>query len=423
MKNNLTASLLLALTGLVLSCNNAGNEKTSDAAAKDSSATAKGPSKGAYGYDLQFLKSKGINVLELQDKEGTAKVLLTPDYQGRVMTSTADGDTGSSFGWLNYELISSGTKRKQFNPVGGEERFWLGPEGGQYALYFKKGDSFNIAHWQVPALIDTDKYQVLKADASEATFTKAATVTNYAGTRFDLEITRTIRLMDKTALEQKLQTSLPAGVKVVAYESDNQVKNSGNTDWKKEKGLLSIWLLAMLTPTPRTAVIIPFKPVQHVKDYITDNYFGPVPSERLIVKDSVLYFNCDGKSRGKIGLSPKIAKSVAASYDYDRNALTIIYFEVDKDGSYVNSKWELQKEPFKGDVINAYNDGPLQDGTQMGPFYEIESSSSAKELAKGASMRYRQTTCHFQGDYAAMSALALKVLGVELNEAKKLIIH
>jgi len=96
---------------------------------------------------------------------------------------------------------------------------------------------------------------------------------------------------------------------------------------------------------------------------------------------------------------------------------------VDKDGIYVNSKWEIQKNPFKGDVINAYNDGPLQDGTQMGPFYEIESSSSAKELVKGEVMRYRQVTCHFQGDYTSLNTLAFAVLGVQLDEAKALIIH
>ena len=61
-------------------------------------------------------------------------------------------------------LISSGEKKKQFNPVGGEERFWLGPEGGQYSIYFQKGDSFNIAHWQVPPVVDTVAYDVLQSD-------------------------------------------------------------------------------------------------------------------------------------------------------------------------------------------------------------------------------------------------------------------
>ena len=71
---------------------------------------------------------------------------------------------------------------------------------------------------------------------------------------------------------------------------------------------------------------------------ITKNYFGDIPPERLQIKDSVLYFTCDGKYRSKIGLSPLIAKSIAASYDFKKNVLTLILFPVDKNGLYVNSK-------------------------------------------------------------------------------------
>ena len=87
--------------------------------------------KGSYGYDAAFIKKHASNVIELEN--GDAKVLLSADYQGRVFTSTASGDSGASFGWINYNLLASGEKKKQFNPVGGEERFWLGPEGGQYS--------------------------------------------------------------------------------------------------------------------------------------------------------------------------------------------------------------------------------------------------------------------------------------------------
>ena len=198
---------------------------------------------GTYAYDADFLKQHTRKVLELHDKENNAKVLLSADYQGRVMTSTATGDTGTSYGWLNYNLIESGEKKKQFNPVGGEERFWMGPEGGQYSIYFKGGDSFNITHWQVPAIIDTLMYDVVQADNSKAVFSKMATLTNYSGTIFNIAIQRSISLLDKNSIAQKLNTTIPDNVHCVAYETNNQVKNIGSADWKKEKGLLSIWLL------------------------------------------------------------------------------------------------------------------------------------------------------------------------------------
>ena len=375
--------------------------------------------KGTYAYDVTFLKKHTKGVIELQDETG-AKVLLSAQYQGRVMTSSAMGNTGNSFGWLNYALIGSGETKKQFNPVGGEERFWLGPEGGQYSLYFKKGDAFDLAHWQVPTAIDTEGYDVAQSNETQAVFTKNVTLTNYSNTVFDIAIERKVKLLNKKSLEQELRRIvIPENIHTVAYQTDNQIKNTGKNDWKKENGLLSIWLLGMFTPSASTSVIIPFHPQADARKLITDNYFGQIPPERLVVKDSVLYFSADGKLRSKIGISPKIAKPMTASFDFEKNVLTICLFNIEKNGDYVNSKWELQKEPYKGDAVNSYNDGVLADGTQMGPFYELESSSSAIALKKGETQSYQQTTCHFQGDYATLRTLTLQILGVDLDKLKK----
>ncbi len=138
-----------------------------------------------------------------------------------------------------------------------------------------------------------------------------------------------------------------------------------------------------------------------------------------MVKDSVLFFTCDGKYRSKIGLSPLIAKPIAASFDFQNNVLTLILPHVEKNASYVNSKWEIQKEPYKGDVINSYNDGPLADGTQMGPFYEVESSSPALQLNKNQTGEYQESTIHLQGDYKALKQLTHQLLNVDLDSINK----
>lgn len=52
--------------------------------------------------------------------------MVIPAWQGRVMTTSASGDEGDSYGWINYRFINEGKVSSQFNPVGGEERFWLG---------------------------------------------------------------------------------------------------------------------------------------------------------------------------------------------------------------------------------------------------------------------------------------------------------
>ncbi|MBC7827885.1 MAG: hypothetical protein H7122_09070 [Chitinophagaceae bacterium] len=377
------------------------------------------PSKGTYAYDLAFLKGQNESVIELYNDDSTAKVLLSPAWQGRVMTSTATGDSGTSFGWINYDLLSSKEKKTQFNPVGGEERFWIGPEGGQYSFYFKKGDSFNISTWQVPAIIDTIAYQVMESNRSQAVFAGKATISNYSGNSFDFAIERKVILLNREVLAQQLGVTVDKDIQSVAYETVNKITNTGDADWAREKGLLSIWLLGMFTPTPQTVVIIPFQPLANASSFISDNYFGSIPSERLQVKDSVLYFTCDGKYRSKIGLSPMIAKPIAASYDFAKNVLTLVLPEVHRDAPYVNSKWEIQSDPYKGDVINSYNDGPLAEGGQLGPFYEIESSSPALELKKGMSGSYRQVTCHLQADYLTLKKFTLELLKVNLDECKR----
>lgn len=372
-----------------------------------------------YGLDADFLRRHNQHIIELSDPAGQAKVLLSADYQGRVMTSTASGNDGTSYGWINYELIASGEVKKQFNPVGGEERFWLGPEGGQYSLYFHQGDSFSMKNWQVPHMIDTEPFQVVESNTISTTFSRRASLTNYSGTVFELSIERKISLLSRNDFESEFRTQLPAVIKYVGYQSENKIQNAGTQDWNKESGLLSIWLLGMFAPSDQTAVIIPFKPIANAKELITTSYFGEIPPERIMIEDSVLFFTCDGNYRSKIGISPSIAKPVSASFDFQRNVLTITRFEIVSDASYVNSKWEIQETPYAGDAVNSYNDGPLSDGSQLGPFYELESSSAALELKSGETGVYRQITCHLEGDFDRLNDLSVTILGVDLKKIKK----
>lgn len=390
------------------------------ASCKDKSADKKAEYKpGTYGYDSAFLKQYDPGIIELTDESGEARVLISTTWQGRVMTSTANGLGGSSYGWINYELLKSGKKLKQFNPVGGEERLWLGPEGGQFSLYFAPNDTFKISKWQVPAVIDTIPFKAQPGSGAQAMFGSEASIKNYGGFQFNMFVERRVRLLRTPETESILGAKIPQGVKTVCYETLNKIENKGNIPWSKATGLISIWMLGMLSPTDSTTVIIPFNPTDSSKAMINTNYFGEIPSDRLTIADSVLYFKADGKYRSKIGLPPSIAKPVAASFDFSRNILTIIVFPVDKKGSYVNSKWEIQNKPYSGDVVNAYNDGPLADGTQLGPFYELESSSPAKELKRGENISYIQTTCHFEGDFEGLRELAKKVLGVDLSTLNK----
>src|SRR5688500_10189733 len=60
----------------------------------------------SFGEDVAFLQ-KHTEVVVLSAGAGQAKVAVVPAWQGRVMTSTAQGDAGKSFGWINRDLIAS----------------------------------------------------------------------------------------------------------------------------------------------------------------------------------------------------------------------------------------------------------------------------------------------------------------------------
>ena len=87
---------------------------------------AKAPEGILFKDDLAFLKAH-TKVVVLSGADGQAQVAVNPDLQGRVMTSTAAGPDGLSFGWINRELIASGVNNPHMNAFGGEDRFWLGP--------------------------------------------------------------------------------------------------------------------------------------------------------------------------------------------------------------------------------------------------------------------------------------------------------
>jgi hypothetical protein len=380
---------------------------------------APNPPAASFGADLAFLKQH-TDVITLADEAGRAQVVVAPAWQGRVMTSTAAGDDGPSFGWINRELIASRKLQPHMNAFGGEDRLWLGPEGGQFSIFFAKGARFDLEHWFTPPPIDTDAYQVVRQSRDSAQFRHAFQLANYSGTAFSVQADREVRLLAPAAAWKNLRLDPLPGVTMVAYESVNRITNTGQKAWVKDTGLLSIWILCMFTPSPATTIVVPFKPGPEAElgRPVNAAYFGTVPPDRLVVKDRVAFFSGDGKYRSKIGVGPKRALPILGSYDAASNVLTLAQFTLPaQPAPYVNSMWEIQKDPYAGDVVNSYNDGPPSPGAKpLGPFYEIESSSPAAALAPAASLEHVHRTLHLTGSKDALDAIARATLGVGLAE-------
>ncbi len=371
----------------------------------------------SFKEDVEFLK-KYVTVITLKDAESGGEVAVVPEYQGRVMTSAADGDEGLSFGWINRNLIESKKFEPHINVFGGEDRFWIGPEGGQYGIFFAPNTPFDFEHWQTPPAIDTEPYEVVSQNDKQVLFRKEAKLKNWSGTEFQVLIDRTVSVLSKEQIAGALGVRISQNIKYVGVESKNKITNTAE-NWNKEKGLLSIWILGMFNPSPDTTIVIPFLPgpENDLGPKVNDAYFGKVPPERLVVKDNVLFFSGDGQYRSKIGISPKRALSVFGSYDAKNKVLTVVqYSKPDSPKPYVNSMWEMQKDPYGGDVINSYNDGPVGPGQKpLGPFYELETSSPAEELKKGEYVEHTHRTFHFTGSEKELNYLAEEIFGIDLQ--------
>ncbi len=373
------------------------------------------PQAPSFDDDVAFLAAHGT--VKVLTAENGGRIAVSPSYQGRVMTS-AVGAGEPSLGFINKAFITEGKTATQFDNYGGEDRFWLGPEGGQFALYFAPKAPFSFDHWQTPHGFQEGAWEIANETASGVTFKRALSVTNYQNKKFDVEVEREVSLITPEHAADRLGLSVPEGVRWVGFSTTNHLKNTGASAWTEASGLLSVWILGMFAPVPGTRVIIPFEP-KAKGEIVNDRYFGKVPAERLLVQnEGYLLFQCDGEYRSKIGLGPARAKSVLGSYSEPAQLLTLVLYDKPPHATrYVNSMWEHQKEPYAGDVINSYNDGPPAPGKpSLGGFYEIESSSPALALAPGQTATHEHQTYHFTGPRAALDQIARKVLGVSLTE-------
>lgn len=375
---------------------------------------------GTFGYDLNYLSSKDSLII-LKGANKDAQVIVSPKYQGKVFTSTATGLDGKSIGFVGYKAFDLATPDEHMNGFGGENRFWLGPEGGKYSVYFEPGTEQVYDNWHTPKPIDTEAWGLVSATDGKVVMQKDIEVKNYLGTQLKLNVDRTVELLNSDKIESLLNIKLDDQIKPVAYRTENVITNKNDFPWTKETGTVSIWMLDMFIPAPNAVTIIPFNEgdEKSLGKIVTSDYFGEIPADRLLTKGSTLYFKTDGKQRGKLGMNSLRTKGIAGNYDPESKRLTITTYDVDKGATYLNQEWNPTKDPLVGDAMNAYNDGPLEDGSIMGPFLEVESCSPAAFLKPGEQQKHNHNVFHFVGEPASLTKISENLLGVSIDEITK----
>jgi len=372
-----------------------------------------------YALQKAFLE-KHTGLLELRSRTGNARLLLAPSMQGRVMTSAADPEIGPGFGWINHAFISEGKSSIQFNNFGGEERIWVGPEGGPFSVFFSPGARQDYENWVVPAAVDREGFECVEVRKDSAVMRNRTKIVNAAGFEFDLELGRKVWFPEENELNELAGMNIPRKPGYVAYRSDNSITNTGKRQWRKDTGLLSVWMSTMLPVSPSTVIFLPFNE-RGDGPVVNDRYFVRVPGERLKSDRGLVWFRADGKLRSKIGMTAGRSTGLCGCYDAGSGVLTVLkILSAWKDGLFVNSAWGDQDDPYKGDMLNAYNDGPLDDGSQMGPFCELESSSPAAELRPGETLTLSQLIMHFRGSEEEFNRITQGLFGVSAGEIKQI---
>ncbi len=336
------------------------------------------------------------------------------------MTSAVEPH-GASLGFVHRAFIEAGKTGTQFDNFGGEDRFWLGPEGGQFGLYFPPGAPFEIASWQVPHELQEGEWAITQRDAVHVTFTRRMHLTSWSGTALDVTVERTVRVLGAGDVGARFGVAPSDGTRWVAFESDNRITNAGSAAWTRDVGLPSIWILGMYSlhgfRRARRRAIRSRGPRADRERRVLRQGRRPIASSSTATRD--------GSRSGPMATTGARSASARRARETSRVALhsasarllTLVHYKnpTSAPDGYVNSLWAKQADPYGGDVVNAYNDGPTEPGKpSLGGFYELETSSPAAALAPGQSIEHVHTTLHVTGDTAALDALARRVLGMPL---------
>lgn len=386
-----------------------------------------------FEHELEFLRNH-TDVVVLEGALGE-RVVVAPQWQGKTMTSAVGRKHSPGLGWINHAFIASGRVDIQANLHGGEDRFWIGPEGGQFAFYFDPGRPFDFSFWRCPELIDRQPFEVLNQAAKVIRLRSGGRLRNHRGVDFEMGLEREVRLLDRPAIERLLEQRLPGftlpdAVEVVGHESSNQLRNTGDRDWLPENGLPCIWNLGMFRPTPRTVMLVPFKPLASGTEQevapINCGYFGDLDARRLRIEPAagVALFAGDGRYRSKLGVAFERARAELASWTPEEGRFTLVQFNLPDrvTHGYCSNLWQVQQQPWKGDVVNVYNDGPNESGGCLGPFYELETLSPALGLSVGQMYEHRHRTTHFLGAREDLESLATNLFGVSLSEVERALV-
>ena len=360
---------------------------------------------------LKLLDESGFAYNLLQGDNKDQVVVVTPGLVGRVLASGMDGLEGLTDSWLSEEQLRKGLTPSrpngQWASVGGDERLWLAPESGPHAFFMPQGTKQNFTDYTIPEVMNSDRFEVVdvSADGKSVTFRTTWSLTNYMGTRFDIEVTRQVELLEYCPYTAGLGDQAD----FVGFESRTWVKNIGTKAWTADSGCVSIWTLGQWLSYPDSVVILPFQK-EGPGEAVCTEYFStlapdsaPPPANLWSQQSDHLLVSGSGRAQTKMEIYGKRGVGRLAGVDVKNSTLNILDFDCYPRMDYVASyEMSYQGDRYAGGSSSCF---VLSDQLGIPPFYELESCSPALFLQPGEQYCHRARTYKIRGKKNKIAAM------------------
>jgi len=330
----------------------------------------------SYHDALNYLVQK-TPVIELYDQLG-GRVVVCPEWNGRVFTSTNGGLGGESFGSINVRAIDA----ERYEDFGGEDQWTLSPLIYSYTIESVKENRTVLQR------------MLQMADAN--------------GKPGEFQLTRSISLLNRhqsgeifgDAVAEALQQG---DVSVVGFCTENIIRT-------QEPACVASRLRGMFNASPHTAVIVPAPPMSFAPEPFTVNvdYLGGAPHGRLRYLSKTLLIRADGQGRCQVTMPYSTSPPIFGAIERRSGTLTLWTFDLPND------------DPEERDVLRVYNPGRSEGGElDWARYYEINCFSAARKLQPEGLLTYWQCTLHLNADNAILDNLTRQIFGVSLGDVSR----
>jgi hypothetical protein len=340
----------------------------------------------SYREAVNYLGSK-TRILELCNQIG-GRIVICPDWNGNVMTSTCDGIDGNSFGLINVNAIDAGKTDWLYNSYGGEDQLIFFPESGEFVI-----DSM-------------PQHPVVR-------MRRSVRLNAVHGNHVEFDLIRTVRLLERYEIHEAFGDAAAVSldqmdVSLVGFVTTNSIVNNVIHSPSRIPPV-SIQIRGMFNSGQSMAAVIPFQPAEDPKLEvpIDTNFFGSSPHGRLRYLPAAALLRTDGKYRCQVTVPHERAKPFLGTLDFRGGTLTLVTFDI-LELPYSD---ELKQE------VRAYNHGPTFPGeTDFAQFYEFNIYSQIRKWSHGETRTFHQYTLHINADNRTLTYLVREVLGVEYEQ-------